>query len=115
MSMTSGQCDELREKAKLLRGHVDGLSAPYVIPSTKELMALTMLDSADRMERAADTILELREMAQKANAENVKLRELACAAWRCIHTGASCSDCRLIAGGCTLQSAMRKLGIELDS
>ena len=75
MSMTSGQCDELREKAKLLRGHVDGLSAPYVIPSTKELMALTMLDSADRMERAADTILELREMAQKANAENAKLRE----------------------------------------
>lgn len=75
MSMTSGQCDELREKAKLLRGHVDGLSAPYVMPSTKELMALTMLDSAGRMEQAADTILELREMAQRANTENAKLRE----------------------------------------
>ena len=43
--------------------------------------------------------------------ENAKLRELVRAAWRCIHTGASCSDCRLIAGGCTLQTAMRKLGV----
>jgi len=41
-----------------------------------------------------------------------KLRELVRAAWRCIHTGASCSDCRLVAGGCTLQSAMRELGVD---
>lgn len=46
--------------------------------------------------------------------ENAKLRELANAAWTCIHTGTSCSDCRLIAGGCTLQTAMRELGIEVD-
>lgn len=46
-------------------------------------------------------------------AENAKLRELVCAAWRCIHTGPSCYDCCLIAGGCTLQSAMRELGVEL--
>lgn len=45
-------------------------------------------------------------------AENAKLRELVRAAWLCIHTGASCSDCRLIAGGCTLQTAMRELGVE---
>lgn len=45
--------------------------------------------------------------------ENAKLRELARAAWKCIHTGASCSDCRLIAGGCTLQTAMRELGVEV--
>lgn len=45
--------------------------------------------------------------------QNAKLRELARAAWKCIHTGVSCSDCRLIAGGCTLQSAMRELGIEV--
>ena len=86
MSMISSQCDELREKAKLLRGHVDGLSAPYVIPSTKELMALTMLDSADRMERAADTIWELRcklagvvdqsDKIERLKDENTKLREL---------------------------------------
>lgn len=59
MSILSAQCDELRDKAKLLRGHADGLKAPYVIPSTKELMMLTMLDSATRMEEAADTIEEL--------------------------------------------------------
>ena len=45
--------------------------------------------------------------------KNAKQRELIKAAWRCIHTGLSCSDCRLIAGGCTLQSAMRELGIEV--
>ena len=60
MSMLSNQCDELREKAKLLRSHVDGLTAPLVVPSTKELMALTRLDSASRMEEAADTIENLR-------------------------------------------------------
>lgn len=48
---------------------------------------------------------------QEALDENAKLRELVRAAWRCIHTGASCSDCRLIAGGCTLQTAMRELGV----
>lgn len=47
--------------------------------------------------------------------ENAKLRELAHAAWKCIHTGASCSDCRMIAGGCTLQTARRELGIEVDA
>lgn len=56
--------DELREKAKLLRAYADGLNAPYVVPSTKELMALTMLDSASRMEQAAYTIESLREKAQ---------------------------------------------------
>lgn len=49
---------------------------------------------------------------QEALDENAKLRELVRTAWRCIHTGASCSDCRLIAGGCTLQTAMRELGVE---
>ncbi len=48
------------------------------------------------------------------NTENAKLRELVRAAWQCIHTGVSCYDCRLIAGRCTLQTAMRKLGIEED-
>lgn len=47
--------------------------------------------------------------------ENDKMREALRAAWKCIHTGISCSDCRLIAGGCTLQSAMQELGIEVYS
>lgn len=46
-------------------------------------------------------------------AENAKLRELARAAWKCIHSGLSCSDCRTIAGGCTLKTAMSKLGVEV--
>lgn len=45
--------------------------------------------------------------------ENAKLRELVRAAWKCIHSGLSCSDCRTIAGGCTLKTAMRELGIEV--
>lgn len=45
--------------------------------------------------------------------ENDKLREALRAAWKCAHAGISCSDCRLIAGGCTLQSAMQELGIEV--
>ncbi len=57
----------------------------------------------------------LLSMYEKLESENAKLRELVRAAWRCIHTGASCSDCRLIAGGCTLQSAMRELGVEMTN
>lgn len=32
---------------------------------------------------------------------------------QCIHTGIDCSDCRLVAGGCTLRTAMRELGVEV--
>lgn len=46
--------------------------------------------------------------------QNAKLRELLRAAWRCIHTGVNCSDCRLIGGGCTLQTSIRELGIEVN-
>ena len=131
MSMLPAQCDELRERAKVLRQGrwSDGA------------------DDARLMEDAADTIWELRGMVHKERAENeklredrdhwhveqvhaygnwedahkraielekqnAKLRELVMAAWRCIHTGASCSDCRLVAGGCTLQSAMRELEVD---
>ncbi len=72
MSMLTAQADELREKAKLLRTHADGLNAPYVVPSTKELMALTMLDSTSRMEQAADTIESLRDRLQAATLEERK-------------------------------------------
>lgn len=56
----------------------------------------------------------LRELCADLCNKNAKLHELVRAAWRCIHTGVSCSDCRLIAGGCTLRTAMRDLGIEVD-
>ena len=51
MSMLTSFCDELREKAKLLREN--GVA----------------LESAALMEQAADTILELREKAQLSVAE----------------------------------------------
>lgn len=66
MSVLSVQVGELRDKAKLLRAHADGLAAPFVVPSTKELMALAMLDSASRMEEAAYTILSLQDRLQDA-------------------------------------------------
>lgn len=48
-------------------------------------------------------------------AENAELRELVLVAWKCIHSGVICSDCRLVAGGCTLQTAIRDLEIEVDA
>lgn len=45
-------------------------------------------------------------------AENAKLRKLLSAAYRCTNAGPSCLECRIVAGGCTLLSAMRELGIE---
>ena len=52
-----------------------------------------------------------REYARMCH-ENDKLRELVRAAWECIRMGVSCSDCRLTFGGCTLQTAMRELGVD---
>jgi predicted outer membrane protein len=92
--MLSAQADELRDLALWLD---DEFYDEY----------------ATRAREAADTILSLRDKAQELQAENAKLRDLARAAWKCIHSGLSCSDCRLIACGCTLQSAMRELGIEV--
>ena len=57
---------------------------------------------------------ELATRIAKLEAENVKLCEALCAAWKCVNVEISCSDCRLIAGGCTLQTAMRELGVEVS-
>lgn len=43
--------------------------------------------------------------------ENAKLRELMKASYRCIRSNVSCEECRLVCSGCTLQTAMRELGI----
>ena len=68
------------------------------------------------MDRATfDKMLaEVEEEYSALQAENAKLREALRAAWKCANAGISCSDCRLIAGGCTLQTAMRELRIEVD-
>lgn len=62
-----------------------------------------------------DAELEWECLIAELQDERDRLRELVRAAWKCIHSGLSCSDCRLIAGGCTLQTAMRELGIEVGA
>lgn len=94
MSMLSAQCDELRSMAASV-----GLEVPQA--------ATLMMD-------AADTIWELRGMVHRERAENAKLRELLRAAYNCTNAGPSCLECRMVAGGCTLLSAMRELGVEVD-
>ena len=46
--------------------------------------------------------------------QNAKLRELLRAAYNCTNAGPSCLECRVVAGGCTLLSAMRELGVEVE-
>lgn len=85
--------EKLRKKINALKAHgieiVDAVAGGYEIYDTSQR-------EVDRLE-----------------VENDKLREALRAAWKCAHAGISCSDCRLIAGGCTLQSAMQELGIEV--
>ena len=76
MSMLSAQIDELRERAKELRNLAPDPAVPYLVPSTKETMALSMWSAASEMEYAADTIWQLRDDLQRTNAEYAKLREL---------------------------------------
>ena len=74
-SMLSAQVDKLRERAKELRSLAPDPAVPYLVPSTKETMALAMRSAASEMEDAADTIWELRDMVHKERAEADRLRE----------------------------------------
>ena len=107
MSMLSAQADELRELAVQLQEH--GTFVGFGGTTNTDPL---MHGAAMAMREAADTILSLRDKAQELQAENAKLRKLVRMAWKCAHTGLSCSDCRMVAGGCTLQSAMRELGVD---
>ena len=98
MSMLSAQCDELRERAATLRQGrwSDGA------------------DDARLMEDAAETIWELRDDLQRANAENAKLRELVkdffdvpCQCLKCEHYNYE-------EDRCDLHDRARELGIEVD-
>lgn len=55
----------------------------------------------------------LGRLCDQYKAENNRLRELAKAAWGCVNRHVSCDACRMTCGGCTLQSAMRDLEIEV--
>lgn len=59
VSDLSHQADELRETADRLRMLASGMDAPYIVPSTKETMALAMQSAASEMRKAADTIEKL--------------------------------------------------------
>ena len=100
--------------------NLDGLSTKMSIMCDINSMARDFAREID--EAALSRTLEIletqygyvkAERLQDLKAENQNLRDLVKAAWRCIHMGIGCSDCRLIAGGCTLQTAMRELGVEV--
>lgn len=55
------------------------------------------------------------EIVEAYVAEIAKLRELAKAAWGCVKRQVSCDECRMVCCGCTLQSAMHELGIEVNN
>ena len=63
----------------------------------------------------ASKIISLREAVGECREQNAKLRELAKTAWCCVNRHVSCDECRMVCFGCTLQSAMRELGIEVKS
>lgn len=46
--------------------------------------------------------------------ENAKLRSVVKAAWGCVNRAVDCHECRLVCGGCTLLSAMKDCGIEVN-
>ena len=100
MSMLSSMRDDLKDRAHELRMFADGLSAPYVVPSTKETMALSMNTAASRMEDAADMLWRLRELLiceRKLNVEkgveNIELRELICVLIHCMSEVDNCDTC----------------------
>ena len=126
MSMLSAQCDKLRERAKVLRqgrwsdGADDARLMEAAAATIWELRGMVHKEraEADRLREERDMYRDLvdhmvhPDIPDQLAAENAKLRELMRIAWKCIHSGLSCSDCRLVAGGCTLQSAMRELGVD---
>ena len=100
MSMISGLIDELNKSAD-------------------EWNASNMFELARMCREAADTILELRDDLQRANAENAKLRELVRLMVR-RHTPISpcknipCGECP-VKDECDQEDAlMRELGVEVD-
>lgn len=64
MSMLGSQADRLRDRADELRMLAGGMDAPYIVPSTKETMALAMQSAASEMREAADTIESLSDKLQ---------------------------------------------------
>ena len=68
----------------------------------------------DEWHRVAVSKQDIIDHMRDARAENAKLWELAKAAWGCVKRHVSCDECRMVCSGCTLQSAMHELRIEVD-
>lgn len=98
--------DKLRERYYAYEYKMDGL----VSRLTGGLLSKSAATPNDVLYSTAEESL-----TKRLQSENAKLRELVRMAWKCAHSGLSCSDCRMVAGGCTLQSAMRELGVEADA
>lgn len=69
----------------------------------------SLRETNDDLRRIIDEMKDTERLAD----ENAKLRKLLRAAYRCTNAGPNCLECRIVAGGCTLLSAMRELGIEV--
>jgi len=76
--------------------------------------AVAYLDAEVHPRCDYDIYSDMRDIVDDMQAENAKLRELAKAAWGCVNRHVSCDECRMVCCGCTLQSAMRELGIEVE-
>lgn len=110
----------VRDRASELRMLADGMSAPYIVPSTKETMALAMLNAAREMDELADENAELRERLDGAHMsrlltenENETLRELVRHLRECTRHNV-CAACEYADDACDFDYDLRKLGIEVD-
>jgi hypothetical protein len=115
--------DEVKSENASLRGAAQGLGELCDKYKTENAELRKMLsESRQTNERLYDElkrykrIFRTRPIAMNALFdENDKLRELAKAAWGCVNRRVSCDACRMTCGGCTLQSTMRELGIEVGN
>ena len=78
------------------------------LPKLPDAIMVRLPDERDREVYSSRSWRYVRE----DESENAKLRELVRAAYNCTNAGPSCLECRIVAGGCTLLSAMRELGVD---
>jgi len=126
--MLSAQIDKLRHEADMLRDHGTFIGYGGLTNTDPE-----MIECADLMCDAADTIWQLRDDLQRTNAENDRLREMAEKTWKAAEmlcqawSGPCHADGASIKPPCPLderdelcvygqiQRDMRELGIEVDA
>jgi len=85
--------------------------------SADEWNGSNMFELARMCREAADTIWELRDDLQRANAENAELRELCGFMLRCMKRNHDCDCCLVNGEHCEIsyiESDARELGVEVD-